>query len=191
MELQSVKYKKRLIILGIIVIISIALGIFAERQVKGYADQVDQVVEKIQSIPEEEYEQRAEEENISKETFGYNKQKALELMQAIQAEYNQIFKYSEGQVILMFIFAIAGSIIGVMIYFIFLGWIINKLLPDLKKWLSIIIRILLLIILFRYVFYLLITLGVLAQIPFILYNLYKFIKLKRTENKDDIVKEKT
>lgn len=187
MELQSIKYKRRLIILGIIIIISIFLGIFAKNKVKEYADQADIAIQNIQSIPEEELEKRATERNISKEELANNKQQSLKVMQAIQSQYNEIFKYPEGQVVIMFILAIAGPIIGVMLYFIFSGWIIKKLLPDLKRWLSILIRILLLIILIRYILFILITFGIIAQIPFIIYTLYKFIKLRNAENKNDIV----
>ena len=87
-------------------------------------------------------------------------------------------------------FAITGSIIGVMMYFIFTGLIIKKVFPDLKIWMSILMRVLALILLIKMLFYVLITIGVLGQIPFILYTLYKFIKLKKVEDKDDIIKEK-
>lgn len=175
----------------IILLISIILGIIAEKQVKRDADQIDKVVESIQSIPAEEYEEmvrtnQAEGENIS----AYEKkEKALEVMQKIQKEYTEIFAYPENYVIIIFIFAITGSIIGIMMYFIFTGWLIKKVFPDLKTWMSILMRILALILLIKILLYILITIGVLGQIPFIIYTIYKFIKLKKVEDKDDIVKE--
>lgn len=189
--MESKKYKNRLIIMCIILLISIILGIIAEKQVKRDADQIDKVVESIQSIPAEEYEEmvrtnQAEGENIS----AYEKkEKALEVMQKIQKEYTEIFAYPENYVIIIFIFAITGSIIGIMMYFIFTGWLIKKVFPDLKTWMSILMRILALILLIKILLYILITIGVLGQIPFIIYTIYKFIKLKKVEDKDDIVKE--
>ncbi len=190
--MESKKYRNRLIIMCIILIVSTVLGIISERQVKKDADQIDKVVETIQSIPAEEYEEIVKTEDGREiDLSAYDKkEKALEIMQKIQGEYTEIFKYPENYVIIIFVFAITGSIIGVMMYFIFTGLIIKKVFPDLKIWMSILMRVLALILLIKMLFYVLITIGVLGQIPFILYTLYKFIKLKKVEDKDDIIKEK-
>lgn len=185
--MESKKYKIRLIIMCIILLISTVLGVISEKQAKKNADQIDKIVSTIQSIPAEEYEAGAKDENLS----AYDKkEQALEVMQKMQAEYTEIFKYPENYVIIIFIFAITGSIIGIMMYFIFSGWLIKKAFPDLKLWMSIIMQILALILLIKILFYILITIGVLGQIPFIIYTIYKFIKLKREENKNDIIKDK-
>jgi len=39
-------------------------------------------------------------------------------------------------------------------------------------------------------FYTLITIGVFGQLPFVAYTLYKYIKIKNAEDKDDVIKEK-
>lgn len=187
MELKSNKYKIRLIVIAIIVILSIALGIIIEKQVLEYSNQIDQVVEKIQAIPEDEYNDRVAEKD-EKGVAGYNKEQALGVMQKIQSQYSSIFQYPEPVVIILFIFAISGPTIGIMMYFILMGKIIKKAWPDLKEWMSVALRIVILLAFFKFFLYILITLGVLGQIPFIIYNIIKFIKLKTVENKDDIIK---
>ena len=189
--MKSKKYKSRLIIMCVILLISIILGVIAEKQVKRDADQIDKVVATIQSIPAEEYEEMVKTKQEGGENISAyeKKEKALEVMQKIQKEYTNIFAYPENYVIIIFIFAITGSIIGVMMYFIFTGWLIKKAFPDLKTWMSILMRILAIILLIKILLYILITIWVLGQVPFIIYTLYKFIKLKKVEDKDDIIKE--
>ena len=53
MELKSNKYKTRLIVIAVIIVLSIILGIIVEKQVLNYSKQVDQVVSEIQAIPED------------------------------------------------------------------------------------------------------------------------------------------
>lgn len=187
MELKSSKYKVRLIVIAVIVVLSIILGIIAEKQVLSYSKQVDQVVSAIQAIPEEEYNERVAEKN-EEGVAGYNKEQALEVMQKIQKQYNSIFEYPEPVIIIMFILAISGPAIGIMMYFILMGMILKKAWPELNKWLSITLRLVILLALFRYLLYVIVTIGVLGQIPFIIYNIYKYIKLRNIENKDDIIK---
>ena len=75
-------------------------------------------------------------------------------------------------------------------YFDFTKWIINKIWKDIKKWLSILMRILALIILIPILIYVIIIVGIFGQIPLIVYTIYKYIKIKKTEDKDDIIEEK-
>ena len=77
-----------------------------------------------------------------------------------------------------------------MMYFILTGWIIQKKTPDIKKWLSIAMRILVLIILLPLLYIPLIIIGIFGQIPFAIYTLYKYIKTKKSEDKDDVIVEK-
>lgn len=72
MELKSNKYKTRLIVIAVIIVLSIILGIIVEKQVLNYSKQVDQVVSAIQAIPEDEYNERVAEKNEEGAT-GYNK----------------------------------------------------------------------------------------------------------------------
>ena len=73
-------------------------------------------------------------------------------------------------------------------YFIFTNWIINKVFKDIKKWLSILMRILALVILLPIIGYVIIIVGLFGEIPFIVYTLYKYIKIKKSEDKDDVIK---
>lgn len=194
MELESMKYKNRLIIIAVILLISVILGTIAEKSVKDEARQVDEIVEVIQGTTEEEYNEVMQEkensgENVSKTA---TKQEALNTFQEIQKFYDNIYKNSESAVILMFAFAISGSIIAIMMYFLFFGWIIKRVWPDIKKWLSVFMRILILIIAIPIpaVYYILITIGVFGQIPYVAFTLYKYIKTKKTEDKDDVIIEK-
>lgn len=191
MELESIKYKKRLIAICVIVIISVLLGTIAQKQARREADYCDYLVETIQSTPEEEYNKTIEQKAVNEdgEKKHYTKEEALAVAQKMSDEYAKFFKYSNTIVMLIFAFAISGSIIGIMMYFIFTAWLVNKFWPDLNKVMSIILRIAALVILFYALFYILVTIGVFGQIPFVIYTLYKFIKLKKVENKDDIIKE--
>lgn len=187
MELKSKIYKTRLIAIAIIIILSIILGTIAEKQVLNYSNQVDKVIETIQAIPEEEYNERIAEKN-EKGLAGYNKGQALEVMKKIQDQYSSIFRYPEPVVILIFVLAISGPVIGIMMYFILMGMILKKAWPNLNKGLSIALQIVILLAFLKFFLYILITIGVLSQIPFIIYNIYKYIKVKNAENKDDILK---
>lgn len=187
MELKSNKYKIRLIAIAVIIVLSIILGVVVEKQVLSYSKQVDQVVSAIQAIPEDEYNERVAEKN-EEGAAGYNKAQALDIMQKIQSQYSMIFEYPEPVVIFIFILAISGPVIGIMMYFIITEMILKKAWPELNKWLSIALRIVILLLLLRFLLYPLIIIGVLGQIPFIIYTIYKYIKLRNVENKDDIIK---
>ena len=79
---------------------------------------------------------------------------------------------------------------GIMMYFIFTGWILKKIWKDIKTWISILMRILILIILVQLLAYPLIIIGLVGQLPFVAYTLYKYIKLRKLEDKDDVIVEK-
>lgn len=195
MELESNKYKKRLNIIIAILIISTILASIVENQLRKNLEKIDQMTEIIQGTTEEQFNQEMEKrKKEGKDIPNYyeNKEKALSTMQKLQENYAQIFKYSKGSIILIETIGISGSIMAIMIYVIMSDWIIKKVLPDIKKWISIIIRIAILIVILpiRVCFYTLIIIGVFGQLPFAAYTLYKYIKTKKTEDKDDIIKEK-
>ena len=191
MNLESNKYKNRMLVIIVLLIISIIMGTIAEKQVKKNSDYIDGLAETIQSIPAEEYEEKFKQKELDDDISSYEtKEKALEIVQSWQNVYKPIFKYSEVYAIAVFSIAFSGSLIGIMMYFIFAGWILNKIWPDLKLWMSILMRILVFIILIFPLFYLFVTIGTFGQLPFIIYTLYKFIKTKHVEDKDDVIKEK-
>lgn len=196
MELESNKYKKRLTIIVVLLIISVILAIIVERQLKKEAETVDGIVETIQGTTEEEYNEtmkKRQESGKNVPDYYKTKEQALTTMQAVQERYNQIYtKYNKLTIILVESFALLGSMVAVMMYSIFSGWVIQKVIPNIKKWLSIIIRIAIVIIMLPIptISILLILIGVFGQLPFMAYTLYKYIKIKKTEDKDDIIEEK-
>ena len=140
MELESKKYKIRMIIIIVVLAFSIVLGVGAEKQCKEYYDQANKIIEIIQSIPEEEYAERIQEEKIDSSQDEYaTKEKALKTMESIRAFYERLFKYSELYAVAVLSIAVSGTIIGFMMYFVFTGWILHKIWPDMAKWLSILI----------------------------------------------------
>ena len=115
MELESKKFRNRLIIIAVIIVISLILGTISEKQNKKYADQVDSIVETIQAIPEEQYSEETEKQIENKQINSIKtKEEALSVMQSIQKYYGDIFKYPESVVILLFTLAFSGTFIGVM-----------------------------------------------------------------------------
>ena len=190
MNLESNRYKNRMIVIVVLLVISIVLGVIAEKQVKKNSDYIDGLAETIQSIPAEEFEEKAKEKEFGEDISSYeSKEKALEIVQKWQEAYKPIFKYSEMYAIAVFSISFSVSLIGIMMYFIFAGWILNKIWPDLKLWMSILMRILVFIILIFPLFYLFVTIGTFGQLPFIIYTLYKFFKTKHVEDKGDVIKE--
>ena len=191
MKLESNKYKNRILAIIILLVISTILGTVAEKQVKKNADYVDSLVATIQSIPAEEYEERVKQKEFGEDISAYEtKEKALEITQNWQKMYHPIFKSSELYAVIVFSLAMSGTFIGIMMYYIFTGWILYKIWPDIKLWMSVLMRILVLIILLFPLFYVLVTIGLFGQLPFVIYTLYKYIKSKRAEDKDDVIVEK-
>ncbi len=191
MVLESNKYKKRLIILCILIIFSLLLAIPVEKTIKQEADKAEEIIEVIQSTPEEEYnrqiEERAAKEGKDKSEYT-TKQEVLDTMHKIAEPYEQLYKYKYSTIIILFTVSISAPLVGIMMYFIFTNWIINKVFKDIKKWLSILMRILALVILLPIIGYVIIIVGLFGEIPFIVYTLYKYIKIKKSEDKDDVIK---
>lgn len=190
MELKSRKYKNRIIVISVLLIISIILGVIAEKGNKKNAEYIDNLAETIQSIPAEEYEQKIKEKGIESELSGYEtKERALEIVQSWQNLYQPIYGHSEMFAIVIYTFAILGSMMGVMMYVVLASWILSKIWPDMKKWMLILMPILVLVILIKLLFPIIIIVGIIGQIPFIVYTIIKYFKTKKEENKNDIIKE--
>lgn len=190
MNLESQKYKKRLIIMLVILIVAAIIGAISQKLIYERAIELDQTVETLQSIPEDEYNQKAEElRNAGLQTYE-SKQDALDQLQKAQSTYDSIVKYPVFVQAILFTLSYSGPAIAIMMYFILTGWIIQKKIPDIKNWLSIAMRILVLVILLPILVYAIIIVGVLGQIPFAAYTLYKYMKTKKSEDKDDVIVEK-
>ena len=191
MEVNSKTYRNRMIVIVVILIVSTIFGTGIEKRMKKNADYIDQLVETIQSIPAEEYEQKIKEKNLDRELSAYeSKEKALKITKEWQDFYQPIYSHNELYAISVFSISLSGALIGVMMYYIFTGWILNKVFSDLKLWMSILMRTLVLIILLLPMYYVLVVLGVVGQLPFVIYTLYKFIKTRKDENKDDVLEQK-
>ena len=105
MVLESNKYKKRLIILCILIIFSLLLAIPVEKTIKQEADKAEEIIEVIQSTPEEEYnrqiEERAAKEGKDKSEYT-TKQEVLDTMHKIAEPYEQLYKYKYSTIIILF-----------------------------------------------------------------------------------------
>lgn len=190
MNLESTKYKKRLIVMLVILIVAAIIANASQKIISEKATEIDETVEILQAIPSEEYAQRLEELKGSGQELYESKEDALQSIQETQETYNSIVKYPKIAQIILITLSYSGPMIAIMMYFILTGWIIQKKTPDIKKWLSIAMRVLVLIILLPLLIYAIIIVGIFGQIPFAVYTLYKYIKTKKSEEKDDVIVEK-
>lgn len=190
MELESKKYKNRMIAIIIILIISILLGTVVEKDIRKKTEDLDSTVEEIRATPEEEYEKIREEKKTSTGQDYPTKEEVLTTLGKVQDYYHVFIDTQEIIGILAFSIAFSGIFIGIMMYFIFTGWILKKIWKDIKTWLSVLMRILILIILLQLLAYPITTIGLIGQLPFVAYTLYKYIKTRKQEDKDDVIVEK-
>ena len=184
MNLQSKKYKIRLIIICVIFIVALVLGIIAVNE------DVQKSIEVIQSTPEEECQEVIKQIFSVKEGQSITKQQALDNLEEMSSMFQAIFKYSEISAILIFSYVLAGPFMGIMMYFIFTNWIINKIWKDIKPWMPIVMSILIFLLLLQFLYSILLIVGIFGQLIFIIYSIYKYIKTKHTEDKDDVIKTK-
>lgn len=183
MELESKKYQKRMIAIIVILIISTILGTI---EIRKKSQELDSTVETIRATSEEEYEKYIEEKMAQTGKEYPTKEKLLSTLSEVQDYIDR----QEVVGILAFTIAFSGTFMGIMMYFIFTGWILKKIWKDIKTWISVLMRILILIILVQLLAYPLILIGLVGQLPFVAYTLYKYIKLRKLEDKDDVIIEK-
>ncbi len=192
MELESKKYKTRLIIMLVILIIASIIANITQQVVQKDSESIDETIQLVQSIPKEEYEEKLNQlKNTGADIELYkSKEDALEQMQKVQDTYDSITKYPRMVQVMLLTLSYSGPIIALVVYFILTGALIRKKLPDIKQWLSIIMRILVLIILSPILIFVFIVAGTFGQIPYAGYTLYKYIKTKKEENEGDIITDK-
>ena len=190
MELESKKYQNRMIAIIVILIISTILGTIAEKEIRKKSQELDSTVETIRATSEEEYEKSREEKMAQTGKEYPTKEKLLSTLSEVQDYYHTFIDRQESIGILAFSIAFSGTFMGIMMYFIFTGWILKKIWKDIKTWISVLMRILILIILVQLLAYPLILIGLVGQLPFVAYTLYKYIKLRKLEDKDDVIVEK-
>lgn len=190
MELESKKYRNRMIAIIVILIISTILGTIAEKEIRKKSQELDNTVEIIRATTEEEYEKTRETKKANTGKEYPTKENLLTTLGQVQDYYHAIIDRQEAVGILAFAIAFSGTFIGIMMYFIFTGWILKKIWKDIKTWMSVLMRILILIILIQFLAYPLIIIGLVGQLPFVAYTLYKYIKTKKLEDKDDVIVEK-
>lgn len=190
MELEAKKYQNRMIAIIVILIISTILGTIAEKEIRKKSQELDSTVETIRATTEEEYEKAREEKTANTGMEYPTKEKLLTTLGEIQDYYHAIINRQEVVGILAFTIAFSGTFMGIMMYFIFTGWGIKKIWKDIKTWMSVLMRILILVILVQPLAYPLIIIGLVGQLPFVAYTLYKYIKSRKLEDNDDVIIEK-
>ena len=146
MELESKKYQKRMIAIIVILIISTILGTIAEKEIRKKAQELDSTVEIIRATTEEEYEKTRAEKTASTGVEYPTKEKLLTTLGEIQDYYHAIIDRQEVVGILAFTIAFSGTFMGIMMYFIFTGWALKKIWKDIKTWISVLMRVLILVI---------------------------------------------
>ena len=192
MELESKKYKTRLIIMLVILIIASIIANITQQVVQKDSESIDETIQLVQSIPKEEYEEKLNQlKNTGADIELYkSKEDALEQMQKVQDTYDSITKYPRMVQVMLLTLSYSGPIIALVVYFILTGALIRKNLPEIKQWLSIIMRILVLIRLSPILIFVFIVAGTFGQIPYAAYTLYKYIKNQKEENEGDIITDK-
>ena len=88
MNLESTKYKKRLIIMLVILIVAAIIANASQKIISEKATEIDETVEILQAIPSEEYAQRLEELKGSGQELYESKEDALQSIQETQETYN-------------------------------------------------------------------------------------------------------
>lgn len=199
----SKKYKKRLIIILVLIIIAAFLSTFFGKvlyqSLQPTYEALDESIQTLQGTTDEEYQKIIEEKHpdVAEDSDLRDRQKTLDAFITVQDQIDsELYKYGEAGIAFAFYLAISGIFIGTMILVIMIVKIAKRLIKNLKEWLQIVIPVIVILLLtvINLGYYLIFTtyLGMVCQIPFLIYNIYKYIKLKKEEDKDDIiVKEET
>lgn len=172
-------YKKRVILFSVFLIISLLLAIPLQNSLIKSNNSVKDAINFVESNDDEKV----------KEETNMNKEDALESLKKIDEYYSFVENNSAMVLYIGLAYGLFGIFSGFIIYFIVTGLILKKFLPDLKSWMTWLLRILVLIILFTTIYLPISLMGMVLCIPYFVYNTYKYIKEKREENKDDIIKE--
>lgn len=191
-------YKRRLITILILIFIAAFLStlfgkIVYESLLPTY-NALDESIQTLQATTDEDYKKIIKEQHpdVSKESDLNDRQKTLDAFLNLQEQAdNNLFKYGEAGISVAFYFALSGIFIGTMILVIMIRTIMMKIWQDLKLWITIVFPVIfiLLLLIINIGLYLIFTtyLGMIGQIPLLIYTIYKFIKLKKEEDKDDII----
>lgn len=194
----SKTYKRRLITIAILIFIAAFLSTFLgkivyEALLPTY-NALDESIQTLQSTTDEEYKKIIEEQHpdVSNDSDLNDRQKTLDAFLNLQEQADSnLFKYGEAGISLSFYIALSGIFIGTMILVMIIRAIMFKIWKDLKLWITIVFPVvfILLLLIINIGFYLIyITyLGMIGQIPLLIYTIYKYIKLKKEEDKDDII----
>ena len=194
----SKTYKRRLITIAILIFIAAFLSTFLGKIVSEAllptSNALDESIQTLQSTTDEEYKKIIEEQHpdVSNDSDLNDRQKTLDAFLNLQEQADSnLFKYGEAGISLSFYIALSGIFIGTMILVMIIRAIMFKIWKDLKLWITIVFPVvfILLLLIINIGFYLIyITyLGMIGQIPLLIYTIYKYIKLKKEEDKDDII----
>ena len=177
--MEAKTYKIRCIVLFIFLLISILIAIPMKNILIEENNILNETIEFVESN---------DDETVKTETT-LTKEEALDVLNKMKEYYSFIDEYSESTLYFSLILGMFGLLSGFMLYFILTDIILKKCLPDLKRWMSWLIRIIICILLLPYIYVLIAAIGVFLCIPNFIYQIYKYIKLKNKENKDDIITE--
>ena len=197
-EIVSKKYKRRLVIILILIFIAAFLStlfgkILFQKVITPTRDSIDEYYQTLEATPDEEF-QRVIDENhkdLPEDSELRDKQKLLESFKTIQEATDEL---GESGVIIAFYLFFSSVFIGTMIIVIMIRKILYKIWKEMKLWLSVVIPtvIILLLLIVNPVAYgfFMYFLGIICQIPLIIYTIVKYIKSKKKEDKDDIIVNK-
>lgn len=177
--MESNIYKKRLIIIIAFLVISILLSIPVKNSLIKAKINIEETIEFVETHDEEE---------VKKETQ-VSKEEALETLNKINDYYSFVDDNSDIILYTGLSIGLFGMLSGFMVYFIICGAVLKKYVPTLKSWMSWLLRIAVLIILLKVLYSPITIMGIIICIPNLIYTIYKYIKTKKEENKDDIITE--
>ena len=196
----SSKYKRRLTIIVVIILVSAFLStlfgkLLYDTLLPTYMA-IEDAIDTLEVTSDEDYERvlREKHPDLVGEEIG-NKEETLEALKLMRDQSNYIiFRYGQGGVIASLYLAFSGIAIGTMILIIMIRKIMYKIWKDLKVWITIVAPtiIILLLLIIQPGVYLVFSgyLGMFAQIALLIYTIVKYIKNKKLEDKDDIIESK-
>ncbi|MBR3132707.1 MAG: hypothetical protein IKG42_01280 [Clostridia bacterium] len=177
--MESKVYFKRCIVISVFIILSLVLAIPARDSLIKTYNSIEDAIEFVEMNDEDKV----------KDEMELSKEEALDYLNKLENYYSFVDKNSD--LVLYFGLAIGlfGVLSGFMIYFILTGLLLKKIAPNLKSWMSWLMRIIVLILLFNFLYVPIGLLGLFLCIPNLIYHVYKFVKTRNIENKGDVIIE--
>ncbi|MBR3152763.1 MAG: hypothetical protein IKF52_04070 [Clostridia bacterium] len=177
--MESKVYFKRLIVIAVFIVLSLALAYPAK----------DTLIKEYNSIEDAiEFVEMNDEDKV-KDEMDLSKEEALDYLNKLKNYYDFVDKNSEVILYLGLALGLFGVFSGFMIYFILTGLLLKKAFPDFKSWMSWLMRIIVLVLLFNFLYVPIGLLGLFLCVPNLIYHVYKYLKTRNIENKEDYIVE--